>query len=101
VTPPLQIEIADDAREQIAAAAAWWAENRLSAPDAIREELDWILDLLSVQPEIGTKARCARLSGVRRVLLSRIGYYLYYRVAGVKLQVLAFWHASRGREPSL
>ncbi len=65
--PPLQIEIADDAREQIAAAAVWWSENRLSAPDAIREELDRVLGLLSVQPEIGTKARCRRLCWVSRL----------------------------------
>ena len=30
---PLRIEITDDARAQIAAAAAWWAENRPSPPD--------------------------------------------------------------------
>lgn len=96
----LHIEIADNAREQIATAAVWWSEDRLSAPDAIQEELDRVLGF-SVPSEIGTKARRRKLSGVRRILLSHIGYHLYYRVAGVKLQVLAFWHASRGREPSL
>lgn len=101
MTSPLPIEIADDAREQIAEAAMWWAKNRPSVPDAIREELDRVLVLLAVQPEIGTRARRPRLYRVRRVLLSRIDYYLYYRVAGTKLQILAFWHASRSKGPSL
>ncbi|MEW5981949.1 MAG: type II toxin-antitoxin system RelE/ParE family toxin [Acidobacteriota bacterium] len=96
---PLRIEITDDAQTQISVAAAWWAENRPAAPDAIREELDRILGLLRVQPGIGTVARRATLSGVRRVTLSRVRYYVYYRVAGDALQVLAFWHTSRGSGP--
>ncbi len=51
---PLRIEIADDARAQIAAAVSWWAENRPAAPGAVREDLDRILGLLSVQPGMGT-----------------------------------------------
>ena len=98
---PLRIEITDDARVQIAAAAAWWSENRPSAPGAVRDDLDRILGLLSVQPEMGTKARRVTLPGVRRVTLSRIRYYVYYRIADDALQVLALWHTSRGRGPSL
>ena len=101
MTISLRIEITDDAQAQISTAAAWWAENRPAAPDAIREELDRILDLLRVQPAIGTIARRATLSGVRRVTLSRIRYSVYYRVAGDALQVLAFWHTSRGSEPPM
>ena len=69
---PLRIEITDKAQMQISVASAWWAENRPAAPDAIREELDHILGLLCVQPEIGTISRRATLPGVRRVTLSRI-----------------------------
>jgi plasmid stabilization system protein ParE len=96
---PLRIEITDIAQAQISTAATWWAKNRPAAPDAIRDELDRILDLLRVQPAIGTIARRATLSGVRRVTLSRVGYYVYYRVTDDALQVLAFWHTSRGSEP--
>ena len=96
---PLRIEITDNAQAQISNAAAWWAENRPAAPDTIGEELDRILDLLRVQPAIGTLARRATLSGVRRVTLSRVRYYVYYRVVGDALQVLAFWHTSRGSGP--
>ena len=98
---PLRIEITDDARTQIAAAVAWWAVNRPAAPDAVSDDLDQILGVLCVQPAMGTRARRTTLSGVRRVTLSRIRYFVSYRVAGDALQVLAFWHTSRGVGPIL
>jgi hypothetical protein len=57
VTPLRRIEITDSAQRQIAVAAAWLAENRPAAPDAIREELDEVLDLLCLQPDIGPLAQ--------------------------------------------
>ena len=101
VNTPLRIEVTDDARTQIAAAVAWWAKNRPAAPGAILEDLDRTLGFLCVQPTMGARARRATLSGVRRVTLSRIRYYLYYRVVDDVLQVLALWHTSRGLGPSL
>jgi len=35
------------------------------------------------------------------VTLSRVRYDLYYRVADDAIQVLAFWHTSRGSEPPM
>jgi plasmid stabilization system protein ParE len=101
VSPPLQIKVSNDAQAQVEEAAGWWAGNRPFAPGAVREDLDRILGLLSVNPGIGARARRAKLKGVRRVTLSRIRYYLYYRVSGDTLEVLAFWHTSRGRQPQL
>ena len=57
VNTPLRIEITDDARTQIAAAAAWWAEHRPAATGAVLEDLDRILGLLAVQPAMGARAR--------------------------------------------
>ena len=101
MSPPLQIKISNDARAQIEGAADWWARNRPFAPGAVREDLDRILGLLSVNPGIGARARRAKLQGVRRVTLSRVRYYVYCRVSGDALEVLAFWHTSRGRQPQL
>jgi hypothetical protein len=45
-----------------------------------------------------------KLAGVRRVLLRRVAYHLYYRrllVPAPSIQVIAFWHASRGSSPDL
>jgi hypothetical protein len=38
---------------------------------------------------------------VRRILLTRGNYYLYYRETPEAIDVLAFWHASRGAPPPL
>ncbi len=52
-------------------------------------------------PGIGARARNAALAGVRRVHLSRVHFHVYYRVSqsGEQLEILAFWHTSRGSEP--
>ena len=84
---------------QIDAAAAWWSEHRPAAPQALAEELAEAYDLIAAQPRIGPSATRARLRGVRRLHLSRVRYYLYYREAGNAIEVLALWHESRGSEP--
>jgi plasmid stabilization system protein ParE len=103
VRRPLHIEVSDLARAQIRAAQDWWRVNRPKAPNAIREELERGSLLISVQPEIGARARNIALAGVRRLQLARVRYYIYYRVVTdpERIEILAFWHESRGRGPSL
>jgi plasmid stabilization system protein ParE len=101
VTRARLVDITEAAQAHIAAASTWWAEHRTAAPDAVIEDLDRVLGLLLAEPEMGTKARSTRLSGVRRVTLSRIRYHLYYRLVDDTIQVLAFWHTSRGQGPEL
>jgi plasmid stabilization system protein ParE len=104
VSQPLTITFTRRAAEQTEAAGCWWRENRTKAPEAFREELEQALQLVSSQPEIGALARSVRLAGVRRVLLSRVRYHLYYRVLEVpprSIEVLAVWHASRGDQPAV
>lgn len=100
----LPVKFTPRADRQVEEAARWWRENRSKAPDALAEDLARVLELIATQPEVGAIARNVRLAGVRRVYLNRIGYYLYYRVHGRPpslLQVVAFWHASRGAAPRL
>ncbi len=101
MTRSLRLDITEQAQQHIVAATEWWSRHRPAAPDAVLEDLDHTLELLCVQPELGTKARRATLSGVRRVTLPRIRYVLYYRVTGDRLQVLALWHSSRNSGPIL
>lgn len=99
---PLIVEFTASAARQVEDAARWWRANRLKAPDALVEDLTSALQLLSSQPGVGAIARNTRLRGVRRVHLNRIGYHIYYRLQGdpaVSLQVVAFWHTSRGSGP--
>ena len=89
---------------QVAEAGRWWSVNRAKAPDALREELERALQLIASQPEVGAKARNAKLAGVRRILLGRVGYHLYYRLRNTpspSIEILALWHASRGQGPGV
>jgi plasmid stabilization system protein ParE len=103
VSRPLHIEVSDLAKAQIRAAEEWWRLNRPKAPNAIREELERASLLISLQPEIGARARNVSLTGVRRLHLDRVRYYLYYRVLtdAARIDVLAFRHSSRGGDPPL
>lgn len=97
----LRVKISLRAAGQIRAAAQWWAENRPAAPGAIASDFEEAVSLLAEQPGIGTKYMGARISGVRRLFLGRIGYFVYYTADGDSLNVLAFWHGSRGSQPPL
>jgi plasmid stabilization system protein ParE len=101
VSSSLEIRLSRQAAAQIEAAAAWWLKNRPAAPGAIRTDLEEILSLLAEHPGIGTPATKSRIKGLRRIYLSRIRYYVYYRERGDILEVLAFWHASRGQTPRI
>jgi len=104
VSDPLPVVVSALAAEQIHAAAEWWRTNRPKAPQAFREDLERAVSLLTVQPIVGSRARNAKLPGVRRVHLTRIRYDLYYRLVeepSRQLQILALWHASRGGNPPI
>ena len=77
--------------------------DRSKAPNAIREELERAAAIISLQPEIGARALNVDLAGVRRLHLARVRYHVYYRLRTdpERLEILAFWHESRGRNPPL
>lgn len=68
---------------------------------AVRQEIVRVFRLIALQPGVGARAKNARLPGVRRVHLSRVHYHLYYRVRSdpAAVEILAFWHTSRGTSP--
>jgi hypothetical protein len=51
----LEVEVTPRAAAQIERAAAWWAENRPAAPDAIRVDFQEAKSLLSRQPGVGVE----------------------------------------------
>ena len=100
----LRVKISARAANEVRKAAAWWLANRPSALGAIAA--DWgdfgeSVRLLAEQPSIGAKYDGSRTPGVRRLFLSRVGYFVYYRADATELKVLAFWHASRERQPAV
>ena len=97
----LRIKVSARAASHIRKAAEWWAENRPAAPGAVRTDIGEALALLVQQPGIGTAYEGARTKGVRRLLVGRIRYFIYFHVTLDTLEVLALWHVSRGEQPSL
>lgn len=97
------IRIVTSAALAIREAADWWFANRPKAPKAFVEELERALQLIASRPMIGARARNLKLTGVRCIHLTRVHYYLYYRLTSGKdtVEVLALWHTSRGKEPPL
>ena len=95
----LIVRVKPRAQRQIEKAAEWWAENRPAAPGAIRKDIESALALLVDEPGIGTKVEIPRPYVVRRLHLGRVRYFVYYRARGKFLEVVAFWHASRGEGP--
>jgi len=76
-------------------------QKRPAAPGAIRTDIGEALAVLAEQPSIGAAYEGARAKGIRRLLVGRIRYFIYYRVTSDTIKVLAIWHVSRGRQPSL
>jgi plasmid stabilization system protein ParE len=103
VNPPLAVDVSDLAKAQIRTVEEWWRLNRPKAPNAIREELERAASIISVQPGVGARAVNVSLPGVRRLHLSRVRYYVYYwlRTDPERIEILAFWHESRGSGPPL
>ena len=97
----LLLRVTSRAASEIERAEKWWGENRPSAPLAVREDLKAAFALLLQQPGVGVKVGNTRLSGVRRLHLGRVRYFVYYRVKGDALVVLSVWHSSRRAGPSL
>jgi plasmid stabilization system protein ParE len=67
------------------------------------DDLERAFELVAAQPGIGARALNAKKEGVRRLLLSRTGYHLYYQLnaEAARIEILALWHSRRGREPAV
>jgi plasmid stabilization system protein ParE len=95
--------IARRAEIDIRAAAEWWLTNRTDAPLLFAEDLKAAFDLIEQFPHAGEAVAHRRIGTVRRVLLGRVQYHLYYSVKFSEqiIEVLALWHTSRGSKPRL
>ena len=99
MTYPLRVS--RNAAQQIREANRWWLENRDKTPNAFAEDLETAFQLLADLPGVGERVLHSRISGIRRLLMSRVRYHLYYFVSDDSVEILSLWHASRGRMPDL
>src|SRR5262245_10648613 len=89
------------AQSQLATIHDWWRENRPIAPTLFIDEFDALVAELLAGDFRG--AKYAVDPAARRVLLARCRYHVYYDVNEARgvVEIVAIWHASRGRRPIL
>jgi plasmid stabilization system protein ParE len=98
VTARSRILVMPRAKDEILHIARWWKEERPRARDLFRRELRAARALLRAFPNCGRRCDVPGFEAVRRLLLRRTRYYLYYRwdEGSQLLIVLAIRHTSRG-----
>ena len=98
-----RLEVAPRAAAQIREVAEWWRANRPAAPLLFSAELADTLESLVEAPRSGARYAHKSHVGVRRVLLRRTRYHVYfsYDEDADVVAVRAVWHASRGAGPRL
>lgn len=89
------------ANKQVDVADQWWRQNRPAAPNLFALELEEAFGILGDAPEIGVSFLRRGVPGLRRLLLRRSRYHIYYVHEGDEVQVLAVWSAVRRRTPPL
>lgn len=95
-----RLRVTTQAEEHVRAALVWWVANRPAAPDLLLAELRRGYEIITSEPGVGSPVDDEGYEGVRTLFLDRVGYHIYYReTEGDIVEVLAFWHAHRGRRP--
>ena len=94
------VEFVPGAARQIARVRDWWFTHRDKAPFAFDDDLDELIGLLEHAPRaIGVAV--AQRAGVRRALMKRVRYYVYFTITDEIVTIVAVWHTSRGAPPAL
>lgn len=88
---------------QLEAAHDWWLANRPAAPGLFERELGALLPRVVEHPRSGRPYPHPRVRGVRRVLMRRTRYHVFYRYQQRTdtVLILAVWGAQRGGPPPL
>lgn len=96
-----RVELSPEALQQAQAIRAWCVENRPAAPDLFVDELGAAIRKLSSLPRIGARYEAPGFREMRRVLLMRTRYHVYYTVdeAARLVRIHAIWHLARGGGP--
>ena len=95
--PPYAVTVAPIANAQIEAALLWWSRNRPASRGLLANEVDRALALIEHVPQAGRRTTSTLFRDVRRLLLRRSGYHLYYQVLEAQhaVHVVYFRHARR------
>lgn len=69
--------------------------------EAFDEELERAFAMIRSLPDAGQPVEDPAHPGLRRLFLGRLRYHLYYLHSSEVVDVVALWHASRGRGPEI
>jgi len=99
----VKIEIGKRARRQVERISRWWEANRPAVPDLFEREFEEVLDFLLAAPKAGVPYPTARRPGLRRLVLSKTQYHLYFSLEHDEAVVVihSVWGARRGSIPKL
>ena len=89
------------ADSQVFMATTWWRANRPAAPYLVEEELTAAIAQLEEQPESGTPFPRPKYPDLRKLVLPRTRYFVFYTYDAAKSEVMirVLWSAWRGRLP--
>ena len=96
-----RILVSPEATAEILEIDTWWRANRDKAPDLFSQELAHVFDTIATLPLAGPLLRGSAVPGVRRAVLRKTRFHVYYRVEGAEVEVLVVWAAMRGGDPDL
>lgn len=100
---PLAVEFTALAVQHIREAEQWWRLNRPAAPNAIREEVQRLLQSLQYNRVLVHVLQTSRSQAFGAFSFHASGTTLYFHVTGLPefVEVVAFWHSSRGSGPPI
>lgn len=97
----MKLRILPEALARIDAARAWWIGNREKVPELFDDELAAVLEQIATAPFAGQRVSLSRGRGVRRALMQKSGFHVYYDVVEEEIHILTIWGAVRGSGPTL
>jgi plasmid stabilization system protein ParE len=98
-----RVGFAPEALDLVEEIRAWWLVNRRANPRLFDDELRAAWRRVGGAPHAGQPYAHPRVPGVRRVLMPRSRYHVYYVTdeAAGHVWILAIWHVARGGQPPL
>lgn len=95
-----ELDVTLHAQGQILEITLWWLDNRDKAPALFEDELEAAFSLLLRVPHVG-QVWSRKHPDIRRYLLPKSRYHVYYSEADDVLTIVAVWGGPRGSGPDL
>jgi len=81
-----------DCAEMLNEAIKYYANKSPKKAEKMGKKFFAVIDILELMPEIGTPYQ----NGMRKMLLAKFPYYIYYRIKTDHISIVGIWHTSRG-----